>query len=265
MENINSLYLIQPIVVILITTGLMLFFYRKYHFHKTVFLYTLIAYGGAIVLKYAIQIPTINSVINLFGPQSVGLGVYYGVQTVVLEVGLAYLVAYYAVKYAKLDRKDSQAYGGGLAFWENGVLLGLFPLINLITYLSVLSSNTPLAQTLFNQLMAASPSLFASNPEALSLVALGSLERFSSILLHLAWGYLCFMAAYTGKKKLFLIALPMGFVDFLVPFAQINMLLFEAVFFGLAVLSVLIAWLATKGLHKNGPVDKIVNQQTPEP
>jgi hypothetical protein len=52
-------------------------------------------------------------------------------------------------------------------------------------------------------------------------VALGTVERISSILIHFAWGYLCFMAAFFHKKRLFLIALPMCIIDFLVPFAQI--------------------------------------------
>ncbi len=82
-------------------------------------------------------------------------------------------------------------------------------------------------------------------------VALGTLERISSILLHLAWGYLCFMAAYLHKKRLFLIALPMGFVDFLVPFTQSwGIPVFEAVVFALSALSVLVAWYATKQFRK---------------
>jgi hypothetical protein len=82
-------------------------------------------------------------------------------------------------------------------------------------------------------------------------VASGTLERISSILFHSAWGYLCFMAAYLHKKRLFLIALPMGFVDFLVPFAQSwGIPIFEAVLFALSVLSVLVAWYATKQFRK---------------
>ena len=70
-------------------------------------------------------------------------------------------------------------------------------------------------------------------------------------MFHFAWGYLCLMAAYFHKKKLFLIALPMGLVDFLVPFAStIGIVLFEAVVFALAVLSVLAAWYATRDLRE---------------
>jgi hypothetical protein len=94
------------------------------------------------------------------------------------------------------------------------------------------------------------PGLFAPASEALRSVALGTVERVSSIIIHFAWGYLCVMAAVYHKKRLFLIALPMGFVDFLVPFAQNSIVLFEAVFFGLSFLSVAVAWYATKQVRK---------------
>ena len=76
-------------------------------------------------------------------------------------------------------------------------------------------------------------------------------------MIHIAWGYLCVMAVYR-KKKLFLIALPMGFVDFLVPFASGSLILFEVVVFALAVLSVFVAWYATKRVAQ-----QIVNQSPP--
>jgi hypothetical protein len=54
------------------------------------------------------------------------------------------------------------------------------------------------------------------------------------------------MAALYRKKRLFLIALPMGLIDFLVPFAQSSVVLFEAVVFTLSLLSVVVAWYATR-------------------
>lgn len=250
MQNIDILYIIQPVIVIAIASLLMLYWYLKRRFHATVFLYSLIAYGGAIALKYAVQIPTINAVTSYFGEHSVGLGVYYGLQTVFFEVGLAFLVAWFAVRRGALERKDAEAYGSGLAFWENAVLLSALSLINLITYYSILSTNTSLAQTLFNQLNANAPGLFAPASEALRSVALGIVERTSSIFIHFAWGYLCFMAAYYHRRRLFLIALPMGFIDFLVPFAQNAIVAFEAIIFTLSVFSVLIAWYVTRNIHE---------------
>jgi hypothetical protein len=87
----------------------------------SVFLYSLIAYGAAIALKYAVQIPTVDAVTNYFGAHSVGLGVYYGLQTVFFEVGLAFLVAWFAVSRGALEKKDAEAYGSGLAFCPNWI------------------------------------------------------------------------------------------------------------------------------------------------
>ena len=251
MPNIDLLFALQPVIVIVIASLLLLYWFRKRRFHVSVFLYSLIAYAVAIALKYAVQIPTINPMINYFGANSVGLGVYYGLQTVFFEVGLAFLVAWFAVSRGVLDKKDGEAYGSGLAFWENAVLMGILPLINLITYYSILSTNTSLAQTLYNQLNASAPQLFAPASEAIRTVALGIVERTSSILIHLAWGYLCFASAYQHRKRLFLIALPMGFIDFLVPFAQNGIVAFEAVVFTLSFVSVLVAWYVTRDWRKS--------------
>ena len=246
MQNINPVFILQPVVVIIIASGLLIYWYYKRRFNPMVLVYSLVAYAVAIALKSGVQsIPT-NIVLN-----NVGLGVYYGLQTVIFEVGLAYFVAWYAISRGKLERKDAEAYGAGLAFWENAVLLGVLSLISLVAYYSVLSTNTPLAQTLYDKLNSIAPAYFDPNSKALQLVALGTLERISSILAHSAWGYLCFVSVYLHKKRLFLIALPMGFIDFLVPFEQnLGLPLFEAAVFALAVLSVLAAWYATKQFRK---------------
>jgi hypothetical protein len=250
-QNIDILYIIQPVIVIVTASLLMLYWYLKRRFHATVFLYSLIAYGTAIALKYAVQIPTVDAVTSYFGEHSVGLGFYYGLQTVFFEVGLAFLVAWFAVRSGALERKDAEAYGSGLAFWENAILLSALSLINLIAYYSILSTNTSLAQTLYNQLNTNAPGLFAPASEALRSVALGVMERTSSILIHVAWGYLCFMAAYHHRRRLLLIALPMGFIDFLVPFAQNAIVTFEVEIFALSVISLLTAWYVTRNLHES--------------
>jgi hypothetical protein len=250
-QNIDILYIIQPVIVIVTASLLMLYWYLKRRFHATVFLYSLIAYGTAIALKYAVQLPTVDAVTSYFGEHSVGLGFYYGLQTVFFEVGLAFLVAWFAVRRGALERKDAEAYGSGLAFWENAILLSALSLINLIAYYSILSTNTSLAQTLYNQLNTNAPGLFAPASEALRSVALGVMERTSSILIHVAWGYLCFMAAYHHRRRLLLIALPMGFIDFLVPFAQNAIVTFEVAIFALSVISLLTAWYVTRNLHES--------------
>jgi hypothetical protein len=222
-----------------------------------VLVYSLVAYAVAIALKIVVQSLPINIALS-----TVGLGVYYGLQTVIFEVGLAYLVVWYAVSHGKLERKDAEAYGAGLAFWENAVLLGVLSLISLVAYYSILSTNTSLAQTVYDQLNKNAPGYFKPAQQALGLVALGTLERVSSILSHSAWGYLCFASAYIHKKRLFLIALAMGFLDFLVPFEQnLGLPIFEAIVFALAILSVLVAWYATKQFRK-GTENKIATPQS---
>jgi hypothetical protein len=242
MQNIDPLFILQPIIVIVISLAVMMYWYFKRRFHLGVWLYTLIAYFGAIGLKYAIQIPTIG----LIGTNSYVLGAYYGLQTMILEVGLAYAVAWYAISRRKLDVRDAEAYGSGLAFWENAVFLSALSLVNLVSYYFILSSGGALAQTLYDQLYTAAPTLFAPASEAAGLVAIGIWERMSSLLIHVAFGYLCFMAVVHRDKRLFLLALPMGLVDFFVPFAQNNVLLFEGLVFAIAVDSALVAWFAVK-------------------
>jgi hypothetical protein len=251
MQNIDPIFILQPVIVIIIATGLMIYWYFKRGFHKEVWLYSLLAYGIAITLKYAVQIPTIGVVTNTFGAHSVGLGIYYGLQTVVFEVGLAFIIAWWAVSHGKLAKKDAEAYGSGLAFWENAVLISALSLVNLVAYYSILSTNSSLAQTLYTQLNTNAPGLFAPASEALRSVALGTAERVSSIIIHVAWGYLCLMSVIYRKKRLFLIALPMGFIDFLVPFAQGSVVAFETAFFALSTFSVVVAWYATRWVRKS--------------
>ena len=260
MQNINPLFILQPVIVIALCSALMIYWYKKRRFHGMIWLYTLIAYGGAIAAKYAVQIPTIGMVIDS-GP--VTLGLYYGVQTVVFEVGFAYLVAYLAYKRGSLDRRDAEAYGSGLGFWENVAFLSALSLVNLVAYYFILSGSGSLATTVYNQLNANAPSLFSSNIDALGLVGIGVLERISSLLVHVAWGYLCVMAVIYHKKSLFAIALPMGLIDFLVPFASANVLLFEAVVFALSIVCVFVAWYATKGLPKTTQTSPLA--ATPQP
>lgn len=247
MQNINPIFILQPVIVITLCSLLMVYWYRKRRFHGMIWLYTLIAYGGAIAAKYALQLPTIGLVI---GSGEAALGLYYGVQTVVFEVGFAYLVAYLAFKRGSLDRRDAEAFGSGLGFWENVGFLSALSLVNLIAYYAILSGGSSLATTLYEQLSTNAPSLFASDVEALGLVGIGVLERISSLLVHVAWGYLCVMAVIYRKKALFAIALPMGLIDFLVPFASANVLVFEVAFFALAVVCIIVAWYATKRLIK---------------
>jgi hypothetical protein len=256
LQNIDPVFIIQPAVVIAICVGLLVYWRSRRGFGLEVIWYALIAYGAAIALKYAVQLPTLGAVQGYFGDESVGLGIYYGAQTAIFEVGLAFVVAWYMVRKGRMKRKDAEAYGASLAFWENAVLLGVLSLVDLVAYYFVLTTNSSTAQTVYDQLSKSSPGLFDPVSQALKSVALGTLERISSIMLHSAWGYLCALAAVYRKKTLFLVALPMGFVDFLVPLADlIGLALFEAVVFGLALASIGVAWYAPRVFFNEGKAE----------
>jgi len=169
-----------------------------------VLVYSLVAYAVAIALKYAVQLPTINIVINNFGAHSVALGFYYGLQTVFFEVGLAFVVAWYAFKHGQLRRKMLKATVQG---WLSGKTLVFWNSIahqpRCLLWYSLVKHNS--CQTLYNQLQTNAPDLFLPASQALGSVAIGTLERISSIMLHFAWGYLCVMAVVYNKKRLFLI------------------------------------------------------------
>ena len=145
---------------------------------------------------------------------------------------------------------DAEGYGVGLAFAENGLLLGVLYLVNLITYYVVLSMNTSVAASLYDQLMNAQPGLFSQSPSVLPHVGLGILERVSSLFFHFSWGYLCVFAVALRKYRFLFLALPMGLIDALVPFTSvIGLVEWELLLFGLGVLSVIAALVATRNVR----------------
>jgi hypothetical protein len=262
MQNIDILIIIQYIVAIGISAGALIYWRLKHEFKGELLLYTLLAYAVAIALKYVVQLPTINYVI---GSNPAILGLYYGAQTAGFEVGFSYVVARFLARREKLTMKDAAGFGLGLGFWENAVLLGGLQLVNLFTYYAILSTNSALATTVYTQLSTSSPGLFAPPSALLGGGALFVLERTSSLLAHLAWGYLCVVAACTRKLKYFWIALPMGFIDFLVPFAPaLTAIGFEALVFALSLGCVLLAWFITKG-ERNAAMSESSRNEAPLP
>jgi DNA-directed RNA polymerase subunit RPC12/RpoP len=238
MQNIDPLYFLTPIIVIGFSFGLILYWRFKRCFSKWVLIYSAVAYFGAIALKYAIQIPTINSVETAFGNSPVVLGIYYGVQTGVFEVGGAFLVAVIAVSRNNFRARDAGGYGLGLAFWENGILIGLVTLIDYATYYSILSNpSSPLAQILYPTLIKNSPALFYAPSSALPLIGYAILERVSSLLAHFSWGLLAVLGAVYKRRIYFALAFPIGFlIDFLTPFStRLGIGFFELVIFIVAI------------------------------
>jgi hypothetical protein len=252
MQNIDPLYFIAPIVVIAFSFGLVIYWHYSRSFSKWVLLYSLVAYAGAIALKYIVQIPTIGAVESASGNNPLVLGVYYGLQTAVFEVGGAFLVASYALSRKHFTSRDAEGFGLGLALWENGVLISLPLLLDYIIYYAILSTpNSSIAQTLYSTLTTNAPSLFYGGSGALPVVGYSILERVTSLLGHFSWGYLAVLGAVYRKRIYLVIALPIGFlIDFLVPFAgRMGTGLFELVIFLIAVTGLASAMAVTRGVR----------------
>lgn len=245
--NINPVYFLSPLIPIIFSFFLIFYWRRKKSFKWVILAYALVAYAGAILIKAVFQSFTAGQIVSTFGSVSVVTGLYYGLQTSILEVGLAYLLIIYALKRGSYEVKDAGSYGISLSFWENGVLLGIFPLISILSsYLAISFGSPSVSKTVLDSLQTAQPSLFYPLSKALPLVGLSGIERVSSLLVHYSWGLLVFLAAFAKKPRYFLIALPMGLIDALVPFANyIGIVLFEGIIFAIAVglflLSVMIA------------------------
>lgn len=245
MQNIDPVYILQPLIIVVLMFFMLIYYWRRSQLTKWVMIYSFFAYLIAIIVKIIFQTITISGVLALDNLPVLGL--YYGLQTVFLEVGLAYVFARYAVSKKQLGIKEAPSYGTGLAFWENGILLGALSLFNLVVIFTLLASGLPEAQQVYDVLVGSSPALFYPPLEALPFVVLGTLERISSIIVHFAWGYLCVVAAVTGQRKYFYVALPMGFLDFFVVFSGVLTLIgLEALIFAWAIVSLAIAKLMTR-------------------
>ncbi len=253
LQNIDPIYFLTPIIVIGFSAGLVVYWHVKRRFTLWVLLLSLLAYAGAIITKEVFQYFTLVPFESAVGGNTAALGIYFGLQTVIFEVGGAFLVAWYAFSHGKIKANDAEGYGIGLAFWENAVLIGGFSLLlPYIIYYATLSGGGSAAQLLFSSLSNAAPVLFYSPSSALPIIGFSILERVSSLLVHFSWGFLCVLAVAYRKKLFLWLALPMGFIDFLVPYASIlGVQVFETLIFGLSLLCLLVALGFTKMTRKN--------------
>jgi len=242
MQNTDPIFILQPIIVIAFSIGTVLYWRSIQGFWKYVLGFSLLAYGGAIAAKVAFQYVTVPSFLSMAQGSLWLLGLYFGLQTVIFEVGGAYLVARFAVSKRGLKKDDGVGYGLGLAFWENGILLGATSLLSLLFYFITIAESGAQADSLYSLLSQSQPQLFYPPLDALQTICWGILERISSLLVHLSWGYLCLKSAALHRKEYFLLALPMGLIDFLVPFAHIMTVpIFEMVVFTVSAFCVLAA------------------------
>ena len=175
------------------------------------------------------------------------LGAYFGLQTVIFEIGGAYLVAVLAISRGKLNVKDSAAYGIGLAFWENAGYLGSLGIFNLLSIYLTLSLGTISSLELYTNLITNRPALFYSSSQALPLIAFSILERVTSLIFHFCWGYLCLLSASTHKYRYFIAALPMGLLDFFIPYVTyLGVPLFESFIYVLALATLALTMFITR-------------------
>jgi hypothetical protein len=250
MQNIDPVYFLTPIVVIAFSFGLAGYWQRRRRLTLFALLFSLVAYFGAIFAKGAVQYLTYRPpFIPASGGNPFELGAYFGFQTVFFEVGGAYLVARYAVSRGMMRADDAEGFGISLALWENGVLLGGSLLVNYVVYYVTLSAGSgAAAEQMFTTLIQSAPSLFDAPSKALPLMGFAVLERVSSLLVHFSWGYLCVMAAVFKRRVFLLVALPMGLVDFFVPFAGVlGTAAFEGLVFAIAVGCLTVAMKLKRG------------------
>jgi hypothetical protein len=253
-QNIDPILILEPALITALSIGLVVYWHYRRRFDKIVLLYTLVAYVGAIAVKIVFQEVTYSQVLAAFGSESVVTGLYFGLQTVFLEVGFAYLLARYAVNHKKITDIDAESFGLCLSFWENGVYLGIISLINIVAIYLILASGIPLAQVIYSSLTASSPQSFSSPVQLLPDLGWGFLERISSLLAHFSWGYLCVFAAFFHKRSYFLLALPMGLIDFFVVFANtLTLPVFELLIFALSAGFLALALLVTQDDRKKKP------------
>ena len=261
-QNIDPVLFLQPILSVALSFGCLVYWWRTRRFRAVVLGLSAVAYWAAIAVKAVVSYASVGPVTSLYGSPSIQLALLLGMQTVVFEVGFAFALAAYGTRRWRLKVTDAVPVGIGLALWENGVLLGVFSLLNLAVIYLLLGSGSGLAGTIYNQLLASAPAYFETPAALLPSVLLGSLERLSSMLAHVAWGVLCVLAATTGKPRYLAFALPMGLLDSLVPFAPGHIVLFEFVVFALSLLFLAVATLSLSAERKRpqGLEDRLANQ-----
>lgn len=242
-SNINPIYFLDFAVPIIVNLFLVLYYRNKKMLPISILAITFLAYFGAIAIKVVFQTFTVGYIIGEFGYVSPESSLYYGLQTSILEVGIAFLLARYGVRKKYFTISNATSYGVSLSFWENGILLGVLSGISLISdFLIIAFAPHNVSTVVYNAIKSQQPSLLYGAKEAFGLVMLSILERFSSLFAHVAWGILVVMSVTLKKRKYLYIALPMGLIDALVPYSSVmGIVLFELIIFALSLLFMLLA------------------------
>jgi hypothetical protein len=249
MAQIDPIYFVTPLVVLAFSFGVVLVWRWRRQFTAATLGVALLAYGGAIIAKVLVQAATLGAVESASGSNPFVLGVYYGSQTAVLEVGGAFFVAALVVRHGLLTERDAGAYGLALGFWEDVAVVALPLLLEYTLYYEILASpGSAAAAGLSSQLMRNAPALFYGPSRAAPLVGFAILERASSMIAHGAWGYLAVRAVVDRRRQYLAVAAPIGFLAaFLVPFAgNLGLGPFEGVELAIACAGLVAALLVTR-------------------
>lgn len=252
MSQIDPIYFVTPLAVLAFSVGVVLVWRWRRQFTAATLGVALLAYGGAIL----VQAVTLGAVESASASNPFALGVYFGGQTALFEVGGAFVVAALTARYGLLTARDAVAYGLALGFWEDAVLFALPLLLEYTVYDAILAGGGPAAIGLSKQLTAGAPALFYAPGRAAPLVAYAVLERVSSMVAHLAWGYLAVRSVLDRRRWYLAVAVPIGFAaDFLVPFAGgLGLGPFEALELGIAVTGlVAAAWVTREAWVRRNP------------
>lgn len=265
-QNFDPIWLAQPAIVITFMVTLVLYWRKKREFTGYALALSFLAYFAAIATKVVFQDLTINSFTNMVGKGNYfAFGWYYGLQTCFLEVGGAYVVARIAISKKWLQPKDAEGYGLSLAFWENAILLGALSLFSLAlnyAFFAVAGSSS-VAQNALNTLKTSQPALFLPPLQALPLMGYGILERITSLLFHFSWGVLALFAAAYHRRDIFLLALPMGLLDFFVPFEPVlGIAVFELFIFILGLIAIFLTWHITQKMRQAAKASRTTAQST---
>ncbi|AOL16637.1 hypothetical protein BFU36_07910 [Sulfolobus sp. A20] len=181
----NIISLLSPLVSIIIGVLPVLVFKKS----KSLFGIAAASYFTAITAKEITQL----SFHSFFITPSIPTYLSYGLLTAVLEPGFAYI--YLVVFKPKLDIQLGLSYGVYLAFYENAILLGLL---------------------LFPDY------LILNIPFSLTLLISHIMDRLSSLILHLFWGFSSVLAIMKKDIKYLLISMPYGMVDSLTAYIDLT-------------------------------------------
>lgn len=188
---VNPSDFLAPGIALVVGTLPVLYFRRNAALFGIAALAYFVAIGGKVVVEGTFS--------SFFSRAAIPTYLAYGLLTFFLEVGLAW--AFLRILRGQLPAPDQRlgwVYGTDLAFFENAILLGLLPLLEL---LAVSQPSVRLAGS------AAYSASFL--PSALPYLG----ERTASLIAHGVWGLVAYVAVVRNRARLLWVTLPLALLD----------------------------------------------------